>query len=451
MSFDILQYLNIKHGDYYEFCEKNGLKCSLDKNISRLREEAELFKKQRAQELFKDKNKKKKMSFEEQFYDYIQQHSSSRRYQHNNRNDNTISITEIKNKPKFNFYLNLFSKFSPKDVVTIFYFLNNLSNDFIDPHKSLDNFKPKSKNIEKVALDLLNNYIFKYPVIKSLSHCFFQKKEENLHLKNTLIFAVYQLSQGVKFKNIKFFENIDLTRKQLHFALSQNSKFHGLEHLRFAQIQDYQPKIIQAVMRNNSKTSNFNLDENLFQQFLIYMNNQELDMFENDQIMPLFDYICQQDRQARQNGSTFTIKHHSLFSLYTKMIEWHRKLNSKRSSLEWEPSPSFQPLEIIKEKTINNSVVTINYKIVELTTEKELIAEGKQLHHCVASYAKKCFQGYCRIFSLRISYFDELKQKLKSKSLATIEVVNNKPVQIRGFSNQSVIGEESRIINDYFK
>jgi len=441
MSFDILQYLNIKHGDYYEFCEKNGLKCSLDKNISRLREEAELFKKQRAQELFKDKNKKKKMSFEEQFYDYIKQHSSSHRYQHNNL---TISITEIKNKPKFNFYLNLFSKFSPKDVVTIFYFLNNLANDFIEPHKSLDNFKPKSKNIEKVALDILNNYIFKYPVIKSLSHCFFQKNNHS-DLQNTLILAVYQLSQGVKFKNIKFFGNIHLTRKQLHFALSQNSKFHGLEHLRFAQIQDYQPKIIQAVMKNNNKTSNFSLNENLFQEFLIYMNNQELDMFETDQIMPLFDYICQQDRQARNDGTTFTIKHHSLFSLYTKMIEWHRKLNSKRASLEWEPSPLFQPLEIIKEKTINNSVVPVVYKIVELTTEKELIAEGKQLHHCVASYANRCFQGHCRIFSLRHSYFDE-----KYKSLATIEVVNNRPVQIRGFANKSVIGEESKIINDYF-
>lgn len=442
MSFDILHYLNIKHGDYYDFCEKNGFKCSLDKNISRLREEAELFKKQRAAEAFKNKNQKKRMSFEEQFYDYIQQHSSAHRYQHNNL---TISITEIKNKPKFNFYLNLFSKFSPKDVVTIFYFLNNLSNDFIQPHKSLDNFKPKSKNIEKVALDILNNYIFKYPVVTSLSQCFFEKNT-NFNFKNTLIFAVYELSQGVKFKNIAFFEPIELTRKQLHFALSQNSKFKGLEHLRFAQIQDYKPKIIHAVMKNNNKTSNFNTDESLFQEFLIYMNNQELDMFETNQIMPLFDYVCQQNRQARQDGTTFTIKHHALFSLYTKMIEWHRKLNSKGANLEWQPSPLFQPLEIIKEKTINNSVVPIVYKIVELTTEKELIAEGKQLHHCVASYANRCFQGHCRIFSLRQSYFDD-----KFKSLATIEVVNNRPVQIRGFANKTVIGEESRIINDYFK
>lgn len=441
MSFDILSYLNIRHDTYYSFCEKNGFKCSLDKNVSRLKEEAELFKQQQAQELFKSKNKKKKMSFEEQFYDYIQQHSAAHRHQYNNL---TISITEIKNKNKFNFYLNLFSKFSTKDVVTIFYFLNNLANDFIEPYKSLDNFKPKSKNIEKVALDILNNYIFKYPVIKSLSDCFFQK-HSNFDLKNSLLFGVYELSQGVKFKNIKFFESIELTRKQLHFALSQNSKFHGLEHLRFAQIQDYQPKIIQAVMKNNNKTSNFSLNESLFQEFLIYMNNQELDMFETDQIMPLFDYICQQSRQAIQDGTTFTIKHHSLFSLYTKMIEWHRKLNSKRANLEWEPSPLFKPFEIIKEKTINNSVVPMVYQIVELTTEKELIAEGKQLRHCVASYANRCFQGHCRIFSLRQSYFDD-----KFKSLATIEVVNNRPVQIRGFANQSVVGEDSKIINNYF-
>lgn len=436
MSFDILGFLNISYNNYISFCEKEGLVPSLNKKDYRLKEEAELYKKLQVSNLLKNKNKYKKLSFEEQFHLYLKE------------NNYYPKITEIEN---FNYYLKFFNKFSPKDVFPITDFLYNISFSFIEPFKKLENYKPKSKNPQKVAMDILNNYIFKYPVIDSLSSCFFDKSKQyhyslDKHLNSDLKFAVYQLSQGIKFKDINFFNNINLTRKQIHFALNFNSKYNGLAHLRFAQIKDYQQKIINAVMNNTNKTENFSQNESIFQDFLIYLNNQSLDMFETDQIMPLFDYVCFKKRQAVLDNVTFNIKHHSLINLYHGMIEWHRSLNSKNGTLEWEPSPLFKPLEIIKEKKINNFTETAVYKIIELTNEKSLIEEGKKLHHCVASYAKKCHNGLCRIFSLRYGLVDE-----KLKPLATIEVVNNKPVQIRGRFNQEIIGEEYNIIKDYFK
>lgn len=54
-----------------------------------------------------------------------------------------------------------------------------------------------------------------------------------------------------------------------------------------------------------------------------------------------------------------------------------------------------------------------DYEVVPLTSSMDLAMEGQAMHHCVGSYADRCYRGYSRIFSIRKA----------GQRLATAEIV----------------------------
>lgn len=83
------------------------------------------------------------------------------------------------------------------------------------------------------------------------------------------------------------------------------------------------------------------------------------------------------------------------------------------------------------------------WRIVELLDAEALVAEGRALHHCVASYRAKCAAGYASIWSLRRERWG-----MAPEPYFTIEVDphTRRVVQIRGECNRRVHGESRRII-----
>jgi hypothetical protein len=86
-----------------------------------------------------------------------------------------------------------------------------------------------------------------------------------------------------------------------------------------------------------------------------------------------------------------------------QQVAWHREQiereKAKIKNQSWESA-------------ISELVVKV-YKIVPLTSAYELIEEGKDMHHCVGSYAQNCMDGESRIFSIR---------DMKDKKIATLEL-----------------------------
>ena len=83
------------------------------------------------------------------------------------------------------------------------------------------------------------------------------------------------------------------------------------------------------------------------------------------------------------------------------------------------------------------------WKIIELTTGKELFEEGRALRHCVSGYAPACHSGHCAIFSL----------KCEENPRITIEItLASKTVnQARGTFNRPANREEMDIIRFWKK
>lgn len=65
----------------------------------------------------------------------------------------------------------------------------------------------------------------------------------------------------------------------------------------------------------------------------------------------------------------------------------------------------------------SRSIDRTTYAIVQLTSSRELLEESQRMSHCVSTYANRCVQGSCSIWSLRRQDEDN-----KWESLVTIEV-----------------------------
>lgn len=82
------------------------------------------------------------------------------------------------------------------------------------------------------------------------------------------------------------------------------------------------------------------------------------------------------------------------------------------------------------------------YRIISPKEPKDLIEEGNNLSHCIASYVKEVINGRCKIYFLRTK--DEL-----DKSLVSIEVRNDNIRQVKGFANRQPSKMEKDIVDKW--
>jgi hypothetical protein len=125
----------------------------------------------------------------------------------------------------------------------------------------------------------------------------------------------------------------------------------------------------------------------------------------------------------------FTMKGRTPASLLRQVEEWHRTLaRAEQPKAEW-PGSGIRHFEFV-EGTERGGNLKI-WTITELLSTKALIAEGRKMKHCVASYAHSCARGACSIWALEVETFEG-----RSKIL-TVEVRNREKLicQARGKCN----------------
>lgn len=118
-------------------------------------------------------------------------------------------------------------------------------------------------------------------------------------------------------------------------------------------------------------------------------------------------------------------------TLLRQVDQWHRKLASDNAQQirQWQPS-GIEGFEFVE-----GSLEKSNYKcwtIRELLSSKALAAEGRQLKHCVATYASSCARGHSSIWTVEIESFEGTAKAL------TVEIHNRMRMisQVRGKVNR---------------
>jgi len=173
------------------------------------------------------------------------------------------------------------------------------------------------------------------------------------------------------------------------------------------------------------------------------------------QVGPMIDFI-QAIRHERTTVETrdgivmrdpplprFSMKGRTVHSMLRLMQDWHRALGVANGGLTWEPS-ALQPM-LMEEQSQDPSAPPIVWQLMELTNGVQLRTEGAALHHCVASYADRCWRGSSRIWSLRALRGEKVRHVL------TIEVDMRRRtvIQARGWGNRPAAGKPLRLLQDW--
>jgi len=171
-------------------------------------------------------------------------------------------------------------------------------------------------------------------------------------------------------------------------------------------------------------------------------------------IGPMIDYIHNQRFVAEQvyvgpgrrevsppPQPNFTMKGRTPAGLLRKVNHWHRRLatDNTHQLRQWQPS-GIDAFEYLEGSIQNRSLKC--WTIRELLSSKALVAEGRQLKHCVATYASSCAQGHCSIWTMEIESSDGRKK------LITVEVQNRGRMisQARGKLNRLAHEKERSVL-----
>lgn len=142
----------------------------------------------------------------------------------------------------------------------------------------------------------------------------------------------------------------------------------------------------------------------------------------------------------------FAVKGRSADKLLGLMEEWHEELGQEfaaeedtgrggKAPVRWDPS-GMRPLQIQEENPRTGE--TLTWMVQELTSSRELVSEGRAMHHCVASYAKTCRKGTASIWSLQA--VDENKQREPVMTIA-VDIRRMAVTQVRGRYNIAPVGK----------
>lgn len=118
------------------------------------------------------------------------------------------------------------------------------------------------------------------------------------------------------------------------------------------------------------------------------------------QIGPIYDYLRWERYTLHEPGDRdrlppgFTLKGRTAGALLERTEAWHArtvKLEQNRFT-HWEPTG---------REGLTLAEGNWRWQLQELTTTKELSAEGRAMRHCVATYAPSCARGHISIWSLQ--------------------------------------------------
>ena len=177
---------------------------------------------------------------------------------------------------------------------------------------------------------------------------------------------------------------------------------------------------------------------------------------DRDYVNPIIDYIRNQkytpQRVPQPDGTevggppphpNFCMKGRSINKLIGEVDIWHEELTGLED-VAFESWGSSGPGEF--ERTVVDPELkrNIQWTVHELITSQQLYAEGRIMHHCAGSYAKRCAAGERSVWSLRAIDLDAAEENQVQEHVLTVEV-NNKErtvVQTAGKYNLKPFGKK---------
>lgn len=259
-------------------------------------------------------------------------------------------------------------------------------------------------------------------------------------------------ARGASFRSLDL--PIVMTRKMEHIFLTSHDHLALDYAMRRAELLalEASDEVVQAVLATRLATDLRNGEFWRTVWTFLIANARAIDPA---QVGPMLDFIqaIRHDRVAveTQDGivmrdpplPSFSMKGRTVQSMLRLMRDWHRSLGVANGGLTWAPSP-LRPM-LMEEPSQEPSAPPIVWQLMELTNGAQLRTEGTALHHCVASYADRCWRGASRIWSLRARRGDKVRHVLTLE----VDMRRRAVVQARGWGNRAASGKPLRLLQDW--
>ena len=130
---------------------------------------------------------------------------------------------------------------------------------------------------------------------------------------------------------------------------------------------------------------------------------------------------------------------------YSKSLKLHHDIVMSNYKVSIDEIRKNKFSEAVNKKDyIFNEYKTKELSVVSPKEPNELIKEGDDMHHCVASYINSVIDKKCKIYFIR-------ENERPDKSLVTVEVRNEGIVQAKAFGNAKPTVEQKRFISLWAK
>lgn len=307
--------------------------------------------------------------------------------------------------------------------------------------RPLTEWKPRSHNLYRQFNSLLKHLFVKYEMPNFMNQVWF---ENDACAHGWFI----HLGTGKNIRTADHFP-VALTKKQAHYFYQAPDKYNVISAVRYGEILALGGKARLAdALLPTRLCQNYQIEE--FWQSVVkwFIDNPMLDL---SHVGPIIDWIYNQKYTPQQqivNGvAHFTpppqpglsMHHRDVWSTLKSLAVWHKELGESKKSgnLQWH-SCGISGFSLREGQDKNLKV----WSIRELLSGRELIEEGKKLHHCVSSYSHSCSNGNKAIYSMTC---ESMGLKL-NKLTMEVDLGKREIVQARGEYNVKAGQQESRIM-----
>jgi hypothetical protein len=261
-----------------------------------------------------------------------------------------------------------------------------------------------------------------------------------------------RLGRGASFRSLNL--PVVLTRNMEHFVRQASDGYTVSQALRYGEIRGMggtEALARELVIGRLGKT----VEEPAFWRtvLLFFLAHTEVKL---EHVNPIVDFIYSnkfaREEVGAENGvrlrtapwPDFSIKGRTLKSLMRLVTAWHSDLAyaNQGPSYSW-PKSNINGYRLVEKRPGEEH--DFDWTILELLNSTALRAEGREMHHCVYSYAPSCWRGETTIWSLR------MRLNHHEKRMVTIQVDPRRRaiIQLRAKCNLRPGGRSREIIHHW--
>ena len=304
-------------------------------------------------------------------------------------------------------------------------------------------WRPVGKSVDALFFSYISHVLVKYPIPKHLYQCLAWKSNSSFPRD-----FFQRAAQGESvFKVLKETFPLPITRKWANFLITEtHDEEHPVKAIRLAQVlahggnyRLYRNLPIAKVPLNQlnarpgyANTHDFrSVEEEKFTDDVIdwlCRQTNTVAMFDYNQVEPILDFF----NHSRFENKDYSVAGRTLASVMKAMDDWHKFLGKGKGDNSTFPSCGIPVWTREVEYTKDGRDVKGTWKIEEILSDKRLREEGRDMRHCVASYAGSIKSGRCCIFSVA---FQESTGEWKKHATMRLDPKTKTILEARSFAN----------------